>query len=327
LRFSFPGQRSNSINQSAPQERRQIATAGNPSQEIAMTIFHICNGKWLKVFRSHALRYAQIVLLCVICLGHAEQAAAATYSLAITPQFEYRKLFEIWNPIVAELEKRTGLSFKLITNLSLEEYEQEVGRGNPDFIYANPYLIVKENRNQGYLPLVRDRAPIRGILVVRKESPVRQVSQLNGKSIAIPSPNALGGGLLLRADLDQIFHIKFDQIYAKSHTSAYLHVLNGLADAGGGVEKTLQEQEQAVQEALRVLYTTRKAPSLPVAAHPRVPAKIREKVRRALLDMANTPDGMALLAKVPMKQPVPASLEEYLAMRSWHLNNYWVKEF
>lgn len=293
-----------------------------------MTIFHILYWKWLKAFRSKASLSAQLVLLCMACLSPVKLTdAAEIYTLAITPQFEYRKLFEIWKPIVAELEKRTGLSFKLITNLSLDEYEQKVRKGKPDFIYANPYLIVKENKSQGYLPLVRDRMPIRGIVVVRKDSPIRQVSELSGKSVAFPSPNALGAGLLLRADLDQIFHIKVDPLYAKSHTSAYMHVLNGLSDAGGGVEKTLQEQEKPIRDALRVIYTTREAPSLPVAAHPRIPVKIRKKVRRAFLDMATTTEGLKLLAKVPMKQPVSASLAEYLAMRTWNLDAYWVKEF
>jgi len=293
-----------------------------------MKIPPIRSWKLLKAFCSKTSLSAQLVLLCMACLSPVKLAdAAKDYSLAVTPQFEHRKLFEIWKPIVGELEKRTGLSFKLITNLSLEEYEQEVRKGKPDFIYANPYLIVKENKSQGYLPLLRDRMPIRGIVVVRKDSPIRQVSELNGKSVAFPSPNALGAGLLLRADLDQIFHVKVNPLYAKSHTSAYMHVLNGLSDACGGVEKTMQEQEKPIQEALRVIYTTREAPSLPVAAHPRIPMKIREKVRRAFLDMATTPEGLKLLAKVPMKQPVSASLAEYLAMRTWNLDAYWVKDF
>jgi len=300
--------------------------SSQPGKTITMTSTDLRfrnKKKWLG-----ARTFLHAMLLCLLCLSQVERTfAAETYTFAVTPQFEHRKLFAIWKPIVAELEKRTGLSFTLITNLSLEEYEQEVGKGTPDFIYVNPYLILQENKSQGYIPLVRDLTPIHGMLVVRKDSPIRQVSDLNGKTVAFPSPNALGAGLLLRADLDQIFHIKVVPVYVKSHTSAYMHVLNGLSEAGGGMNKTLLEQEKSLQDMLRVIYTTREAPSPPIAAHPRVPTEAREKVRRAFLDMAATPQGLAMLAKIPMKQPVSASLDEYLALRKWKLDAYWVKEF
>lgn len=279
----------------------------------------ICFGKrWL---------YAAAMLGVFFLAGPAPGLAAGTYTLAVTPQFENRKLFSIWKPIATELEKRTGLAIKVVASLSLEEFEKEIGKGSFDFVYVNPYLILKEHATQGYIPLVRDRSPVRGILVVRKDSPIRKVEQLNGKKVAFPSPNALGAGLLLRADLDLLYKTRVVSVHAKTHNSSYLHVINGLADAGGGTDKTLQEQDPAIRDALRVLYTTREAPSLPVAAHPRVPKEHRELVRRALLDMAATPEGKQLLAKVPMPQPVVAAEEEYLAMRKWHLDDYWVKEF
>lgn len=253
--------------------------------------------------------------------------AQQTYTLAVTPQFENRQLFSIWKPIVTELEKRTGLRFKLVASLSLEEFEHEFARGSNDFVYANPYLLVRENDRQGYIPLVRDRTPIRGVLVVRKDSPIHTPAELAGKSVTFPSPNALAAGLMLRADLDQRFKVRVVPIAAKSHTSSYMHVINGLADAGGGTNMTLQQQIPEIRDALRVLYTTREAPSLPFAAHPRVRREDRERVRRAMLELAATPEGKRLLDRVPMTRPVAANIEEYLALRAWHLDAYWVKDF
>jgi phosphonate transport system substrate-binding protein len=91
------------------------------------------------------------------------------------------------------------------------------------------------------------------------------------------------------------------------------------------VEKSLSEQDPAIRNALRVMYTTRGLTSHPVAAHERVRADDREKVRHALMAMDATPEGRALLAKVPVKQLVPVSHADYEKMRSWGLDSYWVE--
>jgi len=63
--------------------------------------------------------------------------------------------------------------------------------------------------------------------------------------------------------------------------------------------------------------------SHPIAAHPRVPKQAREAIRKALLEMAATPEGSALLAEIPMTQPVATSIEDYLKMRNWGLEKFW----
>jgi phosphonate transport system substrate-binding protein len=256
----------------------------------------------------------------------ATSALAGTYSIGVAPQFESRRMFAIWQPIIGELEKRTGHQFKLVVPLTVTDFERELEKGSYDFVYANPYHIVRLSQKQAYLPLVRDKLPLRGILVVRKDSPVRNLKELDGKSLAVPSPNAIGASLLIRADLEHFHGIRMKMVNVKTHSSVYLNVLNGLTEAGGGVEKTLGEQDQPVQDALRVIYTTREMPSHPVAAHSRVDQAAREQVRRALLELAATPAGKALLDEVPMKQPAPTNIEDYLVMRKWGLETYWVGE-
>lgn len=265
------------------------------------------------------------LMLCWLA-GIAQPSVAESYSFAVVPQFEQRKLFAIWKPVVAELENRTGLELKLVATLTVPEFERELSKGAFDFLYANPYHIMRETTRQKYIPLVRDSVPLRGILVARKDSTLRNLNELEGKTLAMPSPNAIGASLLLRADLERVFHVKMNMLYVKTHSSVYLHVANGLAEAGGGVEKTLEEQDQPVRDALRVLYTTREMPSHPISAHPRVAKEAREKIRKALLDMAATPSGQALLAEIPLKHAVPTSMEDYLPMREWGLESYWVDD-
>ncbi|MBU1777568.1 MAG: phosphate/phosphite/phosphonate ABC transporter substrate-binding protein [Gammaproteobacteria bacterium] len=265
--------------------------------------------------------FISLLLLVPVCHAQTDE----DYTFAVVPQFEQRKLFGIWKPVIDELNRRTGLHLKLVTTLTVSQFEREISKGSFDFIYANPYYVLRVNKRQGYIPLVRDNIPLTGILVVAKSSPVRNVKELDGKTLAIPSPNALGASLLMRADLENIFHIKMTALNVKTHSSVYLNVATGTADAGGGVQKTFDEQAPGIRDALRVLYTTREMPSHPIAAHPRVPKSAREAVRKALLEMAETPAGQTLLADIPMPHPVPASIEDYLIMQDWGLEKYWVE--
>jgi len=276
---------------------------------------------------THQLKhFVGLLLLATSLLAAGSIRAAESYTFAVVPQFEQRKLHAIWKPIVDEVARRSGIGLTLVATLTVPEFERELANGTFDFTYTNPYQILRESRQQGYVPLVRDNVPLTGILVVAKDGPVRSVAQLDGKTLAVPSPNAIGASLLLRADLEQIHNVRMKMLNVNTHSSVYLNVANGLADAGGGVQKTLAEQDENIRNALRVLYTTRDIPSHPVSSHPRVPGPAREAVRKALLDMAATAEGRALLAEVPMTQAVGASMDDYQPMRKWGLEKYWVEK-
>ncbi|MCK9379882.1 MAG: phosphate/phosphite/phosphonate ABC transporter substrate-binding protein [Sulfuritalea sp.] len=266
------------------------------------------------------------LLLATLLVAAGSIRAEQGYTFAVVPQFEQRKLYAIWKPIVDEVAKRSGIRLKLVATLTVQEFERELAKGSFDFTYTNPYQILRESKHQGYIPLLRDNVPLTGILVVARDSPVRSVAELNGKTLAVPSPNSLGASLLLRADLEQIHQVRMKMLNVNTHSSVYLNVANGLADAGGGVQKTLAEQDDNIRNALRIIYTTRNMPSHPVSAHPRVPKHVRGALRKALLDMVTTAGGRALLAEVPMTQPVAASIDDYLPMQEWGLEKYWVEK-
>lgn len=250
------------------------------------------------------------------------------YSFGVVPQFEQRKLFSIWRPILDELEHRTGLRFELVGSPKIPVFEQKCIEGAYDFAYMNPYHLLVAHEAQGYQPLVRDGGRmLKGILVVAKESPIQRIQELDGKRVAFPSPNALGASLLMRAELSRLYGVKVIPNYVQTHSSVYLHVALGLTAAGGGVESTLKAQSPEIRQKLRILYETRPIKPHPISVHPRVTEADRKKVQQALLDMAQTKAGAALLAKIPMHKAVVARLEDYTPMYDWGLDAFYVSGY
>jgi phosphonate transport system substrate-binding protein len=254
-------------------------------------------------------------------------AQERVFTIGVVPQFTPVEIYERWGPLVKELENRTGLKFELKTYKSIPEFEKAFLKGEPDFVFMNPYHQVMAYKAQKYIPLVRDKTPLTGILVVRRDSPVKEVKDLDGKVIAFPAPNAFAASLYMRALLAEKFKIKFIPEYVKTHDNVYRQVILGKAQAGGGVNNTFLRQPEEVKRELRILYETPSTAPHPFSVHPRVPKEVRDKVKKAILDMANEPSMKALLDRVQMPNPVPADYaRDYKPLEKLNLEKYVVLE-
>ncbi len=235
-----------------------------------------------------------------------------TYTFGVVPQLNAAQTVSIWRPVLSLIEQETGLKFRLIGSDSIPDFEKEFSSGRFDFVYMNPYHFIRAERSQGYIPLASDVGrKLYGILVVRKDSPIHTIQDLQEKVVAFPAPNALGASLMPRADLQDRFGIQVTPRYVRSHSSVYLNVVLGKADAGGGVQKTLEQQPELIKDSLRVLYRTQEVISHPIAAHPAVPPEVRERVMQALLALGKTPRGRKALARVPIQEIGAVTADDY----------------
>lgn len=246
------------------------------------------------------------------------------FTVGVVPQFDARKIHATWRPILDKLEQKTGYKFQLRGSSSIPTFEREFSEGKFDFAYMNPYHLIVANKFAGYIPMLRDTGrKLYGVLVVRKDSPISNPRELDGKTLAFPSPNALGASLMIRKDLEDDFKIKISPRYVKTHDSVYLNVLLGQAAAGGGVQKTLNRQRKDYKDAMRVLYKTKEVNPHPFAALPGVPLSVREQVTAAMLEMGQTPEGKEMLARIPMKKIGKASMEDYQPLREMDLDRFY----
>lgn len=275
--------------------------------------------------KAYKLISISIFLVFLVLLRVPVEAAdEASYSVGIVPQFDTRLTHSIWRPILDDLEQRTGVKFSLRGSTTIPDFEREFDKGLFDFVYMNPYHIIRANKQNGYRPLVRDiDRQLYGIVVVRDDSSIERVAQLDGQIVAFPAPNALGASLMSRAAFETEYGIKIRPKYVKTHSSVYLNVALGRAAAGGGVQKTLAQQPDELKNTLRVIYETSRVAPHPFAVHPRVPQPVSEQIKAALLAMGETESGKKMLALIPIKQIGSASLEDYEPLNQLGLDQYY----
>lgn len=265
------------------------------------------------------LTWLSLLLLFLSSYAMADDA----YTVGVVPQFESRQIAHIWQPILKEVSRRSNIQLKLKASPNMVAFEKQLKEGVFDFAYMNPYQAVTSQQIQGYKPLLKDNGrKLFGIIVVKKDSPIRSVQELDGQQVAFPSATALGATLLTRAELARKFNITLNGLYVKSHSSVYLNVIMGTAIAGGGVQNTLLQQPAAILGKLRVLYTTDTVPSHPISAHPRVSPPIQATIQQTFLDLGNDKKGQQLLANIPMKKIGPATIGDYDVVKNLKLEKF-----
>lgn len=246
-----------------------------------------------------------------------------SYTVGVVPQFPATDIQRVWGPILERVGQAAKVQLNLKFYKDIPTFEADFQAGGADFVYLNPYHQYMAHRAQGYVPLVRDSRLLTGIVVVRKDDPIRKMADLRGQSVAYPAPNAFGASLLIRSHLAEVEHVETNAVYVRTHTNAYRYTLTGKTAASGGVRATLDREPPEVQAALRVLFETPGAAPHPLSAHPRVPEGTRKAVTEAMLRLSKDPALADAFHDIPMDQPVRADqVRDYQPLGKLKLDRY-----
>lgn len=266
------------------------------------------------------------VLVGLLC---ATSAAAQTtgepaprgFSFGVVPQQAPSKLLQSWGPVLRYLQQHTGDRFVFRTAVDIPTFEQRVNDGEYDFAYMNPYHFTVYNQaDTGYQALAKAKDKrIKGILVVRADSALHALADLEGATLAFPSPAAFAASVLPRAHL-KAQGVEFGLRYVSSHDSVYKAVAKGLFVAGGGVLRTFEATDPSVRQQLRILWTTPGYTPHAIAVHPRVAKERVAAVREALLGMANDEVGRTALDGLKIKAFAAATNADWDDVRALNID-------
>jgi phosphonate transport system substrate-binding protein len=250
-------------------------------------------------------------------------ALAMTYTLAIVPQSTAVDIGIRWAPVLEKIHKETGFILQIRASSSLADFDNEIAAGIPDFAFLNPYQMIRSAKLQRYVPLVRSSRPTVGILVTRKNGPIKTLADLKNQTVAFPAPNGFASSLFLRALLTEKEQLQFTAHYVGNHQNVYRHVLHNDAHAGGGTEFTLAKEPAGIRDKLTVLYRTPDITAQPLVANPRIPRQVSDQIIQALQRMARTPEGRSQLQQVALDDAVTADYaRDYAPLEQLHLQPY-----
>jgi len=282
----------------------------------------------MRAFRRHLVGLFACALLIssaaqAACLG--DQSTTKVYTFDVVPQVTAAKIYTTWSPLLQRVGQEAGLCFELRVSPTIPEFEQKLLKGEPEFVFLNPYHAVLAHQKKKYQPLLADSEDLlTGILVVRADSPIKSLDELKGKNVSFPAPNAFAASLLIRAELAKK-KIDINPVFVKTHSNVYRSVIGKDALAGGGVNNTLDNEAPEVRQQLRVLFETPAYTPHPVATHPSVPAAVRERFLKAMLKLTQDDDGRKLLDGINLHKPQAVTYaKHYKPLESLQLDKFLV---
>jgi phosphonate transport system substrate-binding protein len=277
----------------------------------------------LRMLRAHLFSLALMLLPLLACA----ESPLTPLTVGVVPQFTSLQIHKDWTPFLERLSRDSGVPLKLKIYQRIPEFENDMLKGGPDFVFMNPYHQVMAKRAAGYVPLVRDSKPLTGILLVRHDSPVKTLKDLAGEKFAFPAPNAFGASLYMRALLAEQEGVKIEPVYVKTHSNVFRQIILGEMAAGGTVRSAFQREPDALTTQLRVLFETPGVAPHPLSAHPRVPKEQRRALTEAILSLREDRAAAPLLQGVQMAEPVVADyVRDYLPLERLKLEKYLVIE-
>jgi phosphonate transport system substrate-binding protein len=259
---------------------------------------------------------AALVVMLMAGLGLLGRGAAEDRPLAfgVLNQQSPALTAERWNPILHYVTSVSGVPLQLKMGPTVQDTDTMMGRGDFDFVYTN-HNFQSEFERIGFRVIARwSGEPIHGVLAVPVDSDVRGLRQLQDKRIAFPSNEAFVAYAVPVVALRQA-GVKFTEVLAGNQEGVLAQLKARRVDGGAVNSRFLRDYQEREKVHFREIFTSSGYPDLAVIAHPRVPAAVVEKVRKALLGLKDDPRAAPLREHVRFKGFDRASDRDYDGVR------------
>lgn len=246
------------------------------------------------------MRLRSVIVIAVLTLiTNPAGADEEIYTFGIVPQTSALSTAKDWTPVLKYLEERTGKKFRFATTRNTALFSQRIAAEKYDFVYMEPSDYVKYRDQDGYTAIARARnLKLKGIIVVRKDSPLEKLDELDHQELAMPANSfAFASDTLARAALRE-HRLTVSIAPLLANDAVYRAVAQGRYPAGTGVLRTFNSAAPELREQLRVLWTSEGYTSQAFAAHARVPKEVVHAVQEALIDMDQDPSGKKYLKTI-----------------------------
>lgn len=264
--------------------------------------------------------------------GQPTSAALPALRVGFAPFENQESVMRKAKPVVEALAKALGREVKPFVAGDYPGVVEAMRAGKLDVAFFSPAALVMAERVAGARVILKSRYHGRvfyhSAIVVRADSPFKQLSDLKGKRFAFVDPGSTTGGIfpklmLLEAGVnpDRDFG---RVIQAGGHDAALLAVLNRRVDACGTFANDNQGQDvpwkkmfpPAKAAQLRALRYSEPIPNGAVAVRKDLDEATVAKVKAGFLGLSASAQGRGELAKMYLIEAfVPALSEDYAPVR------------
>lgn len=211
-----------------------------------------------------------------------------TVHFGVIPRDNPRIMYEKYQPLLDYLASTTPYTFELVLKKNYEETVTALGSGEVDLALLGPLTYLEAHAKYGVISILKPKgingsASYKGVIIKKKDSQVKTLSDLKGKSVAFASSKSTSGNLMPRYLLANAgIHLSDLGSYANFdfHDSVVKAVLKGQYAAGAVRDSTAKKYAKL---GIDTIAESEAIPTGPLVAGPGTPHALIENVRKALL--------------------------------------------
>lgn len=252
-------------------------------------------------------------------------AEKTVYRFGIHPLHNPNRLHEIFGPVMNYLDRHIpGANFRVEASRNYATYDEKLFSGEFHFSLPNPYQTVT-SVDTGYRVFGKmgDDHNFRGIILVRKDSSIEQISDLKGKPVSYPAPTALAATMmpqffLHQHGLDVMRDV--DNRYVGSQESSIMNVFHGHTVAGATWPppwRALSKERPELAEQLVVKWQTDPLPNNGLVVREDIPQALVEQVSKLLFELHTHEEGRVMLERMELSRFEPATNATYEPVRAF----------
>ena len=117
-------------------------------------------------------------------------AADKPYELGVLPYLPLTRIHELYGAVAGDLGAKLGRQVRLSSKADYRSFREELRRQTYDIGFVQPFDYVDAHDKHGYLPLARRAERLDAVIVVREDSPLRAIKDLEGRTLANPPMDA-----------------------------------------------------------------------------------------------------------------------------------------
>ncbi|WJG07800.1 phosphate/phosphite/phosphonate ABC transporter substrate-binding protein [Aliiglaciecola sp. LCG003] len=252
-------------------------------------------------------------------------SADTQYVFGVHPLHNPQLLFEVFSPLMEYLSKNIdGVNFKLEASRNYESYNEKLYTHKFDFSLPNPYQTINAiDRGYNVFAKMGDDENFKGIILVRRDSDIKNITDLKGKSISYPAPSALAATMLPQYFLQKNgvnVLTELDNRYVGSQESSIMSVFLGQTSAAATWPppwKALIKERPELADQLFIKWQTEPLLNNALVVLPSVPEELVQKVRFLLINLHKTEEGKNVLARMELSRFEGADNDTYQSIRDF----------
>ena len=268
--------------------------------------------------------------LVLAALGGRPAAAQTSLHLVLTPSQKPTDLLVAGEAFGAALGKLVGVPIRVTVASDYAAVIEALRNRTADLAFVHPAGYVLANREAKAMIVAKDQwhgnTSYTSRIYVRKESGLKTLEDLRGKTIAFVDPTSTSGyvypmvmliekGLVRNRDPKTFFK---EFVFSGSHDAGLLALLNGHVDAFASFDQAREQylKDPAQRETLTWVAETAPIPEGGICAREGLDPALVAKVRTALLSMRGPAYAPLLKALYDIDGFEPAEDREYEPVRA-----------